>query len=143
MGYTVRRTDMKQNQANRRRQAGFTLVEIMVVIVILGLLATMVATNVMGASDEARIKTTRTSIKTIESAIESYYLSNGKLPDSLEDLITEDENGRTYLKSLEPDAWGNDFVLRGETRRDFEIISYGPAESEGTEDDISSRKQPE
>jgi len=134
---------MKQNQANRRRQAGFTLVEIMVVIVILGLLATMVATNVMGASDEARIKTTRTSIKTIESAIESYYLSNGKLPDSLEDLITEDENGRTYLKSLEPDAWGNDFVLRGETRRDFEIISYGPDESEGTEDDISSRKQPE
>ncbi len=113
----------------------------MVVIVILGLLATMVATNVIGASDEARAKTAQTSAKTIHDAIKLYYTTNGKLPDTLEDLISEDEGGRSYLESLEPDPWGNDFILRGDTSRDFEVISMGPDGSEGTEDDISSRRK--
>ncbi|MFO1078727.1 MAG: type II secretion system major pseudopilin GspG [Planctomycetota bacterium] len=130
-----------ENPRAPRCDAGFTLIEIMVVIVILGLLATMVATNVMGKSDQAKIETARTSIKTIESAVESYYITVGKFPTSLEDLTSEDVKGGPYLKSLEKDPWGNDFQFRGENKKDFEVLSYGPDGSEGTEDDISSRKK--
>ncbi|MCA8953797.1 MAG: type II secretion system protein GspG [Planctomycetes bacterium] len=134
---------MNQPKTGRRAQAGFTLVEIMVVIVILGLLATMVATNVIGASDEARIQTSRTSAKVIHDAITMFYTRNGKLPDSLEDLVSTEVKGGPFLERLENDAWDNEFILRGETRTDFEVISMGPDGQEGTEDDISSRKKDE
>ena len=133
----------KHKNSDRRAQKGFTLVEIMVVIVILGLLATMVATNVLSASDEARIETTRTSAKVIHDAIKRFYLSNAKLPDSLEDLVADDVKGGPYLDALENDAWDNPFELRGDTRKDFEVISLGPDGIEGTEDDISSRTREE
>lgn len=132
-----------KHKIERRAQAGFTLVEIMVVIVILGLLATMVATNVIGASDEARAKTAHTSARIIHDAIKLYCTTTGKLPDSLEDLVSEDEGTRSYLESLAPDPWGNEFILRGDTTRNFEVISAGPDGSEGSDDDISSRRKKE
>ncbi len=134
---------MKTHKNDRRAQAGFTLVEIMVVIVILGLLATMVATNVIGASDEARAKTAQTSARAIADAIKLYYAEQGRLPDTLEDLVGGDDGGRSYIESLETDPWSNEFILRGETSKDFEVISCGPNGIEGDEDDISSRKSKE
>jgi len=127
----------------RTSQAGFTLVEIMVVIVILGLLATMVAKNVMGASDDARIATAQDQRKTIADAVEWYYSKNGKLPESLEELVDPDAKGGNLLKELQKDPWDHDFALRGESKRDFEVLSWGPDGSEGTDDDISSRKKKE
>ena len=127
----------------RPAEGGFTLVEIMVVIVILGLLATMVARNVMGASDEARTNIAATSVKTIAGAVEAYYTVNGKLPESLEELVNPDAKGGAQLKELTKDPWDHDFILRGENKRDFEIICMGPDGSEGTEDDISSRTKKE
>lgn len=126
----------------RRAEAGFTLVEIMVVIVILGLLATMVAKNVIGVSEEARIKTAQTSVHTIADAIELYCVKNGSLPSSIE-ALTAEEKGGPYIKQLEKDPWDHDFVLRGETKKDYEVLSLGPDGSENTEDDISSRKKKE
>ncbi|MBP8301792.1 MAG: type II secretion system protein GspG [Planctomycetes bacterium] len=138
----ARPTQVRPTQV-RPVQAGFTLVEIMVVIVILGLLATMVAQNVIGASDTARIGTTQASLKSIHEAVSLYYLNNGKLPSSLEDLTNNDAKGGAALTELGKDAWDHDFILRGETRNDFEIISCGPDGSENTEDDLSSRKKKE
>lgn len=128
----------------RPAQAGFTLVEIMVVIVILGLLATMVAQNVIGASDEARIRTTETSIKSLADSVKLYYTRNGKLPSSLEELVSK-ENGGPYVDSdeISKDAWGNAYILRGESKNDYEVLSMGPDGSENTDDDISSRKKKE
>jgi general secretion pathway protein G len=129
---------------SRRHQAGFTLVEIMVVIVILGLLATMVAQSVIGASDEARIKTTETSIRGLADSVKRYYITNGKIPTELAELVSKD-NGGPYVdgEEIPKDAWGHDFVLRGENKNDYEIISWGPDGNEGTEDDLSSRKKKE
>lgn len=129
---------------SRPQQAGFTLVEIMVVIVILGLLATMVAQSVMNASDTARIQTTETSIKGLADAVKSYYIKNGKIPTELAELVSKD-NGGPYVDGEEvpKDAWGNDFIMRGENKNDYEIISKGPDGNENTEDDLSSRKKKE
>ncbi|MCA8976679.1 MAG: type II secretion system protein GspG [Planctomycetes bacterium] len=136
---------MKQNQADRlRREAGFTLVEIMVVIVILGLLATMVASNVIGASDEARIQTTRSNIQTTYEQVKLYASMEGHLPDSLEELENEENKRKPwYLERPAVDAWDQPLLLVGESKHDFEIISIGPDGSEGSDDDISSRAKKE
>jgi len=126
----------------RSKQRGFTLVEIMVVIVILGLLATIVAPSLMDASDEANEGKALTDVKIIADQVENYYIHNNRLPDTLEDLVTKDERGRSYLKELPKDPWGTDYELvEGDTRRDFEVISCGPDTSPGTEDDISSKSK--
>ena len=70
--------------ATCRAEAGFTLVEIMVVIVILGLLATLVARNVIGAADESRLTKAQTDVRIIADGVRSYRAKNGKLPESLE-----------------------------------------------------------
>ncbi|MBL8728836.1 MAG: type II secretion system major pseudopilin GspG [Planctomycetes bacterium] len=124
----------------RPAEAGFTLVEIMVVIVILGLLATLVAKNVIGASDEARLTKAQTDVRQIADGVRSYRAKNGKLPDSLEVLATKDDRGRSELEELPKDPWGNDYYLReGDRPMDWEVISWGPDGSEGTDDDVSSK----
>jgi general secretion pathway protein G len=123
-----------------RTEAGFTLVEIMVVIVILGLLATMVTRNVIGVSDEARETKAQTDARMIAESVSSYRAKNGKLPPDLQTLATKDERGRSELMELPKDPWGNDYVLReGDTPRDFEVLSLGPDGIENTDDDISSK----
>ena len=129
---------------SRQAEAGFTLVEIMVVIVILGLLATMVARNVIGASDEARETKARTDIRMIADAVSSYRSKNGKLPESLEVLSTKDERGRSELQDLPKDPWGNDYQLReGDRPSEWEVISWGADGSDGTDDDLSSKQKVE
>ena len=123
-------------------QAGFTLVEIMVVIVILGLLATLVVPNVMGMSDEAKVTKTQTDVKAIYDAAQLYKMKNSKIP-TLEELQTPDDKGQSYLDdSYETkDPWGQYYVIRETDRGKFEVLSMGPDGSEGTEDDVSNRRK--
>jgi general secretion pathway protein G len=123
--------------------AGFTLIEIMVVIVILGLLATLVLPNVIGASDEARAQTARTNCTTYASAVRLYRAEKGVLPDSLEKLAEPDEKGRSYITDLQVDPWDHAYeIRRGNGPNDWEVISMGPDGSPGTEDDITSKPTP-
>lgn len=136
---------MKTLSGKNRRQGGFTLVEIMVVIVILGLLVAIVAPNVLGSQSEAELGIAQTTIKSIEGHATQYAMYNRRIP-TMDDLIVEDEKGRFYMEGYEEpplDPWGNAFEIRelegGRLR--FEIISYGPDGEPDTEDDLSSMKK--
>ncbi|HEB51857.1 MAG TPA: type II secretion system protein GspG [bacterium] len=131
-----------QSDRSRAAERGFTLVEIMVVIVILGLLATLVVPNIMGASDEAKEGKARSDVKMIAEHVRGYYVKHGRLPETLEDLVTKDERGRSELEELPPDPWDTPYELvEGETSREFEVVSCGPDRSLGTDDDISSKSR--
>lgn len=95
------------------QKRGFTLAEMMVVIVIIGLLATLVVPNVLQKLSQAFAGTVKANIVTIESALKEYAINNaGKYPDSLEVLVTPDVNGHTYLegKKIPRDPWKNEFL---------------------------------
>ena len=131
--------DLTPDDADRRvrpAEAGFTLVEIMVVVVILGLLATMVAVNVFGNVETARKTTASNDCKAIYDAAETYRIRNHRVP-TLEDLTTPDESsGQAYLRTLNKDPWDNDYLIRELEHNNFEVVSFGQDRYEDTEDDI-------
>ena len=118
-------TLVKQKQHER----GFTLLEIMVVLVIIGVLAAMVAPRFIERADEAKVEATRAQMQNIGQAMKLYRLQNGNYPTSSEGinaLVTAGKNGKRYLDSLPKDAWGNPFVyLSPGVHGDFDILSYG------------------
>lgn len=130
---------------SRSRHGGFTLVEIMVVVVIIGMLAGLVGPRLMGQSDEARVTSTRVQIKNIEQALQLYQLHNGFFPSTsqgLEALIKAptmppvpknfQQGGYLNARSVPKDAWGRDFMYNcpGELG-EYDIISYGRDGREG------------
>ena len=131
-----------------KNQKGFTLIEIMVVVVILGILATIVLTNVMGREDEARINAAKTQIRALEGGLDGFKLDNGFYPatdQGLEALIRKPEVGRIpnkwkeggYLKParIPKDPWGKDYLYfsPGNEGREYEIVSYGADNEQGGE----------
>ena len=134
-------TDRKIAEA-RRKRAGFTLVELMVVIVIIGLLATVVALNVLPSQDKAMIGKARADISTLEQAIETYRLDNLTFPDDLNALVTAPANLAQperyrqggYIRRLPEDPWGNPYqYARPGKHGPFDIYSFGADDREGGE----------
>ena len=136
-----------------KNDRGFTLIEILVVIVIIGLLATFLVPNIIKKVDEARVTKAKSDIRSFESALDMYRLDNGNYPTTdqgLQALITKPEvdpiprnwNG-PYLKqeTLPKDPWGYDYIYRSpgeyvegtDRQRDYEIISLGADGQEGGE----------
>lgn len=115
---------------------GFTLIEIMVVVVILGILAALVVPNILGNVDTARITAARQDLRGIESALDMYRLDNFSYPTTqqgLEALVTQPadpsiRNWRVggYLKKLPKDPWGNPYqYLYPGTQGEVDIWSMG------------------
>ena len=132
------------------QQKGFTLLEIMVVIVILGVLASMVVPNLMGNKDKADRQKVISDVIALENALDMYKLDNSVYPTTeqgLEALVEqptsapEPRNYRDggYIKRLPQDPWGNEYVLNspGENGK-IDILSVGPDGEEGSEDDIGN-----
>ena len=128
---------MRTNEKNTR--AGFTLAELMVVIVIIGLLATLVVPNVVRRLCTATRAKAEADISTIAQSLENYAVENmGRYPDSLEALVQPDENGHTYLnrETVPTDPWGNAFIYEPPSGgRKLNVISYGKDGQPGGEGD--------
>ena len=125
----------------------FTLIEVLVVLIILGLLAALIVPKLTGRVDEARIETTKLQLKSIKGALEQFKLDNGFYPTTQQGLKAlvekpstppEPKHWKQYLEKLPKDAWGNDFIyISPAGERPYELKSLGPDGIEGTEDDIS------
>jgi general secretion pathway protein G len=139
----------------KRSQAGFTLIEIMVVIVILGILASIIAPRLIGRTDEAKVVKAKVDIKMLETALDLYKMDNGLYPETeqgLQALVENPETGTLakkwreggYLKKgrVPKDPWDNDYIyLSPGTNGDYDIISYGSdgvPEGDGINKDISN-----
>jgi len=138
------------NKILNKKTSGFTLLEVMVVIVILGVLASMVVPNLMGSQDRANMQKAVSDINALETSISMYKMDNYDYPTTeqgLEALTTETdieplprrfpEEG--YVKRLPNDPWGNEYQLLypGEHSK-YDVFSMGPDGEAGTEDDIGN-----
>lgn len=127
----------------RRKRQGFTLVELMVVIVIIGLLATVVAINVLPSQDRAMVGKAKADISVLEQAIETYRLDNLTFPEDLNALVTAPANLAQperyrqggYVRRLPEDPWGNPYQYRRQSAHggQFDVYSLGADGKEGGE----------
>ena len=135
--------------------SGFTLIEIMVVIIILGILATLIAPRLMDRPEEAKQIKARIQIESLETALKLYKLDNGMYPDTeqgLQALVEKPETGQTsgkwrkggYLEKgrVPRDPWKNEFIyLSPGMHGDYDLISYGAdgvASGEDKNKDVNS-----
>lgn len=141
---------MNNNSNTVNKQKGFTLLEIMVVIVILGILASLVVPNLMGNKDKADRQKVVSDLVALENALDMYRLDNSNYPSTaqgLEALVQEpsgDPAARNYrqdgyIRRLPQDPWGNDYLLvsPGEKGR-LDVFSVGRDGQEGSDDDIGN-----
>lgn len=135
---------------NMKKVQGFTLLEVMVVIVILGILASMVVPNLMGSQERANMQKAISDVTALETSLSLYKMDNYDYPSTeqgLEALVDQTdiepeprrfpEDG--YIKRLPKDPWGNEYVLLnpGEQGK-MDVFSVGPDGEAGTEDDIGN-----
>ena len=133
-----------------QRQRGFTLLEIMVVIVILGILASLVVPNLMGNKEQADRQKAVSDIVALENALDMYKLDNSRYPTTeqgLEALVTKPQGDPAprnykddgYIKRLPQDPWGNNYQLMspGEHGK-IDVFSMGLDGEAGTDDDIGN-----
>ena len=130
----------------RRGQRGMTLLEIMIVIAILGLLASAVVWGVMGSFERAKIGTTKLKLKGLEGEMNKYKVAYGEYPSQgqgLGALMNPPDGGPSFLKEkkLPRDEWRNEFLYfnPGRSGQPFELMSKGPDGQEGTDDDIRGK----
>jgi general secretion pathway protein G len=127
---------------------GFTLIELMLVVIIIGVLVSMTAPRLAGRSEEARLSVAKVDINAnISVALDLYELDNGQYPDSengLDALRVKPggaDNWRgPYIKRKPIDPWGNPYIYKspGAHNPDYDLYSYGPDGAEGGDDDVTN-----
>jgi len=140
---------MQYKKLKAIKQQGFTLIEIMVVVVILGILAAAVVPKIMSRPEQARIEKAKHDITSLESALNIYKLDNYQYPstdqglEALEQKPSGSPQPRNYkkggyIKKLNKDPWGQEYLyLSPGTHSDIDIFSLGP-DGQQSEDDIGN-----
>ncbi len=126
-------------------QKGFTLIEIMVVITILGLLAGVIGVAVVNQLEDSRVQTAQIQLKQIADAVDLYQVKYGKYPATaeggLELLKTPPNNGKPVMDRIPKDPWDSEYVYicpGMHNQAKYDIESYGPDGVDGGGDDIES-----
>ena len=130
----------------KQRRKGFTMIELMAVLIILGLLATVLVRNFMGSTDKARVITTKANLKILHMAVMQFKMDTGQFPTEEEGLMALIEPPAEFEDVVQPggylettdvtkDGWGNDFdfILYPDSGKEFVIVSYGSDGEEGGE----------
>jgi general secretion pathway protein G len=145
----MRLTTRSPHSVRRSSRQGFTLVELLLVLTILGILAAIVVPKFTGRTEQARITAARTQISTFSTALEAFEVDTGAYPKTLQDLVQQPRDAQNwkgpYLQGDIPlDPWLHPYVYAYPGRHmanGFDLYSLGFDGREGTEDDITNWQQ--
>ena len=136
---------MKKKEMRKMRR-GFTMVELMAILIIIGLLATLVVTKVAGKIDQAKVTTTKVNLKMLHNAVNQFKMDTGRFPEEDEglmalveqpgDVVNYEPDGYLETTEIPQDGWGEEFIYERypESGKAFVIKSLGADKQEGGED---------
>lgn len=139
-----------QNSASRIQnlRSAFTLIELLLVLVILGILAAIVVPKFAGRTEQARVTAAHTQISAFSTALDAFEVDNGYYPkgkNGLQDLVQKPRDAQNwhgpYVKDIPNDPWNNPYAYESPGRRNtssYDLMSAGPDGRAGSEDDIAN-----
>lgn len=115
------------------RASGFTLLEMMLVVAIIGILMSVAVYNMVATGDKARRRATEATMRVVENSIKMFKNDKGSFPPNLQSLVTE-----KYMEKVFKDAWKHDlmYATPGAGGKDYSLVSLGADGQQGTDDDI-------
>ena len=121
----------------QQRERGFTLIELMVVIVILGGLIALVGPNVWNMLFQSRKGTAEAQMSNLKTAIDNFKMQEKRLPNSLEELTEPPEGSPySYMEEIPMDPWGQEYEYKQLSKGKYELVCAGEDQEMGTDDDI-------